>query len=154
VKARGNAQDSRRYPKRPILGIGALVFEEGRILLIERGHDPLKGFWSLPGGALEVGETLEEGVAREVREETGLIVRPLGVVEIYQRIMRDAAGRPEYHYVLVDFICRVEGGTLAAASDVSRAEWVAPEQLSSYNITEGTLPVIEKGFREHRKYNQ
>jgi 8-oxo-dGTP diphosphatase len=119
---------------------------------VERGKEPLKGYWSLPGGALESGETLEEGVMREVREETGLEVKPLGVLEIFERIMRDSQGAPEYHYVLIDYICRVTGGTLAAADDVSRVAWVPRRKLPGFQITAGTLPVIEKGYRERRKY--
>jgi len=121
---------------------------------VERAKEPLKGYWSLPGGVLEVGETLEEGICREVREETGLEVAPLGVLEIFERIMPDPAGAPEYHYVLIDFVCRVLGGRLRPADDVSRAEWVARPLLQRYTITEGTLPVIEKGFRERRKYRR
>ena len=143
---------SRHYPDRPILGVGALIFRDDCILLVERGREPLKGYWSLPGGALETGETLEEGVMREVREETGLEVQPLGVLEIFERIMRDSQGAPEYHYVLIDYICRVTGGTLAAADDVSRVAWVPRRELPDYRITEGTLPVIEKGYRERRKH--
>ena len=132
--------------------MGAIILRRDSVLLVERGKPPLAGYWSLPGGVLEVGETLEEGVRREVLEETGLVVKPAAVVEIFERIMRDAAGRPEYHYVLVDYLCRVSGGTLAAASDASRAEWVPRRRLASYRITEGTLPVIEKAFRERGKY--
>jgi ADP-ribose pyrophosphatase YjhB (NUDIX family) len=121
-------------------------------LLVERGHEPLQGYWSLPGGVLETGETLAQGVCREVREETGLEVKPLGVLEIFERIIPDAQGAPEYHYVLIDYVCRVTGGNLCAADDVSRVEWVPRRLLSSYKITEGTLPVIEKGFRERRNY--
>jgi 8-oxo-dGTP diphosphatase len=144
--------DGRRYPKLPILGVGAIILRRDRVLLVERAKPPLEGYWSLPGGVLEVGETLEEGVCREVLEETGLEVRPLGVVEIFERIMRDAAGAPEYHYVLVDYACRVTGGTLEAASDARRAEWVPRKRLADYRITEGTLPVIEKAFHERRKW--
>ena len=132
--------------------MGALLFDRDRILLVERGKDPLKGFWSLPGGALEAGETLEEGVMREVREETGLEIKPLAVLEVFERIIRDSHGAPEYHFVLIDYICRVTGGSMAAADDVSRAAWVPRRLLSTYQITAGTLPVIEKGYRERRKY--
>lgn len=124
------------------------------MLLVERGAAPLAGWWSLPGGVLEVGETLEQAVRREVLEETGLVVEPAGVVQIFERIMRDEAGRPEYHYVLIDYLCAVVGGTLEAASDAARAEWVPRERLSDYAITEGTLPVIEKAFRERREREQ
>lgn len=142
--------DNRRYPQRPVLGIGALIFERGRILLVERGKEPLKGYWSLPGGVLEIGETLEQGIVREVREETGLEVEPLKMLEIFERIIRDSQGAPEYHYVLIDYICRVTGGSLRAADDASRVAWVPRRLLSTYQITTGTLPVIEKGFRQRR----
>jgi 8-oxo-dGTP diphosphatase len=132
--------------------VGALIFDRDKILLVERGKEPLKGFWSLPGGVLETGETLEEGIAREVREETGLAVQPVGVLEIFERIIRDAQGAPEYHYVLIDYICRIAGGSLAAGDDVSQVAWVPRRMLSTYKVTAGTLPVIEKGYRERRKY--
>jgi 8-oxo-dGTP diphosphatase len=119
-----------------------------RVLLIERAKSPLKGYWSLPGGVLETGERLEEGIKREVLEETGLKIKPLKVIEIFERIMRDEKGVPEYHYVLIDYFCRVTGGRLAPADDVSRAEWVPRALLGDYKITEGTLPVIQKAFRE------
>ena len=143
--------NNRRYPTRPVLGVGALIFNRDKILLVERGKEPLRGYWSLPGGVLEVGETLAQGVVREVREETGLEVKPLKVLEIFERIMRDAQGELEYHYVLVDYICRVTGGSLRAADDASRAAWIPRRLLSTYQITIGTLPVIEKGFRERRQ---
>jgi 8-oxo-dGTP diphosphatase len=119
---------------------------------VERGKEPLKGYWSLPGGVLEAGESLEEGVIRELREETGLEVKPLGVLQIFERIIRDSQGVPEYHYVLIDYICSVTGGSLAAADDASRVVWVPRRLLPDYRITEGTLPVIEKGYRERRRY--
>ena len=128
--------------------MGAIILNRNRVLLVERGKSPLKGYWSLPGGVLETGERLEEGVCREVLEETGLLIQPLRVVTIFERIMRDGRGAAEYHYVLVDYLCRVTGGKLGAASDVRRVEWVRRGELSDYKITEGTLPVIEKAFRE------
>ncbi|HUB82564.1 MAG TPA: NUDIX hydrolase [Bryobacteraceae bacterium] len=145
-------EDDRRYPKRPIVGVGALIFRRDRILMAQRGKEPLKGWWSLPGGALEVGERLAEGICREVREETGLEVRPLGVLEIFERIMRDPGGAAEYHYVLIDYICRIIGGELRAGDDVAVVEWVRRRDLPELQITEGTLSVIEKGFRERRRY--
>ena len=146
--------DDRRYPKRPLVGVGALIFERGRILMAQRGKEPLKGWWSLPGGALETGESLDTGVRREVREETGLEIEPLGVFEIFERIMRDEAGTVEYHYVLIDYLCRVTGGALCAGDDVCRVEWVKPEDLGGLQITEGTLGVIEKAFRKRRRYKK
>jgi 8-oxo-dGTP diphosphatase len=115
-------------------------------LLVERGREPLKGFWSLPGGVLETGETLADGIVREVLEETGLIVTPDQPVEIFERIIRDDDGKPEYHYVLVDYICRVTGGALAAADDVSEVQWTSKQDLHGIRLTEGTLPVIEKAY--------
>ena len=144
--------DDRRYPKRPLVGVGALIFDRGRILMAQRGKEPLKGWWSLPGGALELGESLDSAVRREVREETGLEIEPLRVFEIFERIMRDQTGAPEYHYVLIDYVCRVPGGALCAGDDVCQVAWVAPNALKDLQITEGTLGVIEKAFRKHRRY--
>ena len=124
------------------------------MLLIERGKEPLKGYWSLPGGALEVGERIEDGIRREVREETGLEVELLGIVEIFERVTRDEDGKAVYHFVLIDYLCRVTGGTLAAGDDASRAEWVLRENLANYLITEGTLPVIEQAFDERNLWRR
>ena len=130
-----------------MLGVGALIFDEdNRILLIERGGEPLKGWWSLPGGVLETGETLAEGVVREVKEETGLIVEPDQMIEVFERIMRDAEGRPEYHYVLIDYVCRVTGGTLSPADDCADARWTSRQDCGTLKITEGTLSVIERAW--------
>jgi ADP-ribose pyrophosphatase YjhB (NUDIX family) len=128
------------------LGVGAIILDGSRVLLVERGKEPLKGWWSLPGGVLETGERLEDGIRREVREETGLVVQPLAVVEIFERILRDAAGRAEYHYVLIDYLCRTAGGELCAADDVCAAAWVPRSELRRRKLTEGTFGVIEKAF--------
>ncbi len=143
--------DDRRYPKRPLVGVGALIFDRGRILMAQRGKEPLKGWWSLPGGALELGESLDCAVRREVLEETGLVVEPLRVFEIFERIMRDANRMPEYHYVLIDYLCRVTGGELRAGDDVCDVAWLRPEELKGLQITEGTMGVIERAFRKRRK---
>jgi 8-oxo-dGTP diphosphatase len=141
-----STNDDRRYPTRPFLGVGALIFEGAKILLVERAKEPLKGYWSLPGGILETGEKLDAAIRREVLEETGLEVEPLSIFEIFERIMPDAGGRPEYHYVLIDYLCRPTGGRLQAASDVSQAVWVAEQNLGQYRLTDGTLAVIERAF--------
>ena len=147
-------KNDRRYPSRPILGVGAIILDRDRVLLVKRGKPPLEGYWSLPGGALEVGETLEAGIRREVLEETGLEIQTRGVVEIFERIMLDASGKPEYHYVLIDYLCRATGGVLCAASDCARTEWVPRRRLGEYNITAGTPPVIEKAFLHRAKYKR
>jgi ADP-ribose pyrophosphatase YjhB (NUDIX family) len=134
------------------VGVGAIILKRDRILMAQRGKEPLKGWWSLPGGALETGERLADGVRREVREETGLEVRPLGILEVFERIMRDARGAPEYHYVLIDYVCRITGGALEPGDDVCAVEWVKRGDLPKLLITEGTLGVIERGFRERGKF--
>lgn len=113
---------------------------------MERGREPLKGYWSLPGGVLECGETLKDGIRREVLEETGLLIEPSAIVEVFERIMRDAEGKPEYHYVLIDYLCAVQGGVLLAGDDVARAEWFPHQDVGELLLTEGTLPVIDKAF--------
>jgi 8-oxo-dGTP diphosphatase len=130
--------------------VGALIFEGDSILLVERAGEPLKGYWSLPGGLVETGELIEDAVRREVREETGLLVELLSRFDIFERIIRDSEGRAEYHYVLVDYICRVVGGAPRAGDDVSRLEWVKRPELRDYRLTEGTLEAIERAFSNVR----
>jgi ADP-ribose pyrophosphatase YjhB (NUDIX family) len=140
----------REYPEAPIVGIGGVILHENQVLLIQRGQEPLKGEWSLPGGALELGEALEQGIRREVLEETGLEIEPLQIVEVLDRIVRDEAGKVRYHYVLVDFLCRVTGGSLCCASDAAAAQWVRREELNShskYRVAPFTVAVIDKAFR-------
>jgi len=142
----------RRYPEHPLVGVGALIFtrsgRRGPILLVERGGEPLRGYWSLPGGLLETGELLEDGIRREVFEETGLRIEPVRRFDIFERIMNDKAGKTEYHYILVDYVCRVIGGELRAGDDVSRALWVRRKELDGYLMTEGTREVIERAYSE------
>jgi 8-oxo-dGTP diphosphatase len=130
--------------------VGALIFRgrgrRGAILLVERGGHPLKGYWSIPGGLVETGETLDEAVRREVLEETGLRVKPIEMFGIFERVMRDARGRVEYHYLLLDYVCTVTGGKLRAGDDVARVEWVTRGRLGDYKMTEGTREVIERAY--------
>ena len=129
--------------------MGALIFDGSRILLVERAREPLKGWWSLPGGVVEPGELLRDAVIREVHEETGLRIEPLEVAEIFERILRDSEGRVEYHYVLIDYVCRVLGGTLSASDDAAKARWFTLDELSDLHLTEGTLAVILKAAPAH-----
>jgi 8-oxo-dGTP diphosphatase len=136
----------RKYPERPIVGVGAVIVDGERVLLVKRAHEPLKGQWSLPGGAVEVGESLEAGLVREVREETCLDVTVGPVVEVLDRISRDANGRVEYHFVIVDYLCRVAGGTATCGSDAEDIEWARRDDLARYRLTSAATAVIAKAF--------
>jgi len=137
---------SRRYPSRPVVGVGAIITDGPRVLLVRRGREPSKGLWSIPGGMLELGESLVEGIRREVREEVGLEVRVLETVEVLDRVIYDGDGKIEYHYVLVDYVCEPLSRTLRVADDADAAEWVNRRDVSSYEITKDTPAVIEKAF--------
>ncbi len=141
----------RKYPVRPVVGVGAIILRRGRVLLVLRRRPPAAGLWSLPGGVLEAGERLEDGVRREVLEETGLKVAPLRVFEVFERILRQEDGRLEYHYVLIDYLCRVTGGELRPSDDAGAAEWVRRDDLRRRQITEGTREVILRAFRSARR---
>ncbi len=143
-------EHSRQYPSRPLLGVGAVVFDGERVLLIERGKPPLEGWWTLPGGLVESGERLESAVIREVLEETGLRVKPVEIAAVFQRIMPDAEGRTEYHYVIVDYLCELVGGQLRADSDVRCAEWVPLDDVTKWKVAPGTPPVIERALKLRR----
>lgn len=136
----------RKYPPRPVVGVGAVIFHEDRVVLIKRKYEPLAGQWSLPGGTLELGESLEAGVAREVHEETGLDVEVGPVVEVFDRILLDTQGRVQYHFVLVDYLCRPVGGQLQAGSDVDDAVWVASGEVVDYHITAKATSIIERAL--------
>ncbi len=143
--------NSRRYPAHPLLGVGALIFGEEGVLLVERGRPPLVGYWSLPGGLVETGERLEDALAREVAEETGLQVQVGRIATIFERIMpgpsgAEEPGKCEYHYVLVDFYCQVLGGELRAGDDSKAARWFLLPELASLKLTEGTREVIEASW--------
>ena len=139
----------REFPSSPLVGVGAVVVDRGRVLLIRRGTEPLKGQWSLPGGMLELGESLVAGVVREVREETGLVVEAVELVELLDRIHREA-DRVRYHYVIADYLCRVTGGALQAASDADAVRWVERAEWNSHSalkLDPITVRVMEKGWQ-------
>jgi 8-oxo-dGTP diphosphatase len=141
---------SREYPDNPLVGVGAVIVQDNRVLLIRRGQAPLLGEWSLPGGVLECGETLREAVVREVREETGLTVETGEMLGVYERIIRSEDRRVRYHYVLIDFLCRPVSGDLKAASDAADVRWFGCEELRSLNLPRDTQEVIGRGFRTSR----
>jgi ADP-ribose pyrophosphatase YjhB (NUDIX family) len=143
----------REFPETPLVGVGAVIVEDGRVLLARRGTEPLLGRWTLPGGLLEVGESLTAGVVREVREETGLTVEPLELVELLDRIHRDGE-RVRYHYVIADYLCRVVGGELKAASDAAAVRWVERAEWNSHSallLDPVTVRVIETGWQRAHK---
>ena len=140
----------REYPERPVVGVGGVVISDGRTLLIRRSGPPLQGEWSSPGGTLETGETLREGVRRELREETGVEVRVGEMIEVFERIFPDAQGRPQYHFVILDFLCEYAGGEAQAASDVTDVAWAAEEELEGFHLSPTALRVIRKGFEMWR----
>lgn len=136
-------ESSRRYPVRPVVGVGALIYEGGRILLVQRGKEPLAGYWSLPGGGVEAGERLEDAVVREVFEETGLQVSADALATVFERIMPDENCRCEYHYVLIDFYCTIVKGAPRAGDDSRDVGWFPISELGLLQLTAGTKEVVE-----------
>jgi 8-oxo-dGTP diphosphatase len=136
----------REYPERPIVGVGAVIVQDGRVLLVRRATEPLKGEWSVPGGMLELGEKLRDGAAREALEETGLRVEVGEVLDVLDSIFPDAGGRTQYHYVLIDFLCRPIAGNAAAGSDVSDVKWVSLAELAGMRLRESIARVARKAL--------
>ena len=136
----------REFPEVPLVGVGAVIIEDTRVLLVKRAHPPLQAQWSIPGGVLEVGELVREAAIREAREETGLIVEPADLLGVYDRVLRNTDRRVQYHYVLIDFLCHRIGGELRAASDAAEVRWFTREELPALNLAEDTQDVIQKGF--------
>ena len=151
---------AREYPDRPVVGVGGVVIERARALLIKRGSEPLLGQWSIPGGTLELGESLEQGVKRELLEETGLEVEVLEMIETFDRIFLDPAAkvedrsRPKYHYVIVDYLCERLGGEARAGSDVTEIAYATESELEKFHLTPTATRVLQRAFamdRERRK---
>ena len=136
----------REYPDNPLVGVGAVIVEQNRVLLIRRGQPPLLGEWSLPGGVLECGETLRDAVAREAREETGLAVETREMLGVYERLIQGDEGRMRYHYVLIDFLCRPVAGDLKAGSDAADVRWFTRDELPALNLADDTNDVVLKGL--------
>ena len=141
----------REYPETPLVGMGAVILDQGRVVLVKRKFPPLAGEWSIPGGRLKIGETQREGVVREAREETGLTVDPVELLGVYDRLLRDEAGRILYHYVLIDFLCQRIAGELQAGGDADDARWFSQEELRKLTLMEDTADVIRWGFEKVRQ---
>lgn len=146
LKSAGRKSATREYPDRPIVGVGAVIVDQGRVLLVKRGSPPLLGEWSLPGGVVELGETLRAAAEREAREETGLMVKAGDVLEVLDRIVPGKDGAPQYHYVLIDFLCVVHGGKLHAGSDAGDACWAGENELGKFKLEQPAVEVIRKAF--------
>lgn len=138
----------RDYPDRPIVGVGAVVVQDGRALIVQRGGEPLKGHWSIPGGVVELGETLREAAAREALEETGLVVEVGEVLEVFDSIVPDAQGKTQYHYVLVDFLCTVIVGDARPGSDAAAVRWIRGEELDGFEMQDSAKKVVRKGLEK------
>jgi 8-oxo-dGTP diphosphatase len=136
----------REFPEVPLVGVGAIIIEASRVVLVRRSHPPLQAEWSIPGGVVEVGELVREAAIREAREETGLTVEPGELLGVYDRVLRDADKRVQYHYVLIDLLCRRVAGEIAAASDAAEVRWFSREELPGLGLAEDTMDVILKGF--------
>ncbi len=141
----------RDYPERPILGVGAVIVQGGRALLVRRASEPLKGEWSVAGGAVELGETLHDGVRREVREETGLEVEPGKVLDVFDSIFLDDDGRAHYHFVLIDYLCVPLAGEARAGSDASEIRWVTEEELAGLGLRKSVEQVVRQGLAAARE---
>ena len=141
----------REYPDQPLVGVGAIIVERERVVLVKRGHPPLAGEWSIPGGVLEVGETLREAAVREALEETGLKVEPVELLGVYDRVLRDADERIIYHYVLIDFLCRQLSGEPTPAGDAIEARWFTRAEAEALPLAKDTAEVIRLGFEKAAK---
>jgi 8-oxo-dGTP diphosphatase len=138
----------REYPDQPLVGVGSIIIEQNRVLLVKRGHAPLAGEWSIPGGVLEVGETLRQAASREAMEETGLTVEVSDLLGVYDRILRDADERTLYHYVLIDFLCHRIAGNPCASGDAVEVRWFERTELQDLALAADTVEVIRLGFEK------
>ena len=144
----------REYPDRPIVGVGAVIVDQGRVLLVKRGSPPMAGQWTIPGGVVELGETLRAAAEREAREETGLTVRAGRVIDVIDRILPGENGRPQYHFVLVDFLCTIVDGEVCAGSDAAEVAWAGEDELEKFKLETKAMEVIQKSFAMLAQHDQ
>jgi ADP-ribose pyrophosphatase YjhB (NUDIX family) len=137
-----NREMSRSYPARPYLAVSAAIFRDGRVLIVQRARPPAQGIYTLPGGGVELGETLEEAVVREVREETALEVRPIALAGYRQAIARDAKGIVERHFVILPFAARWVSGEVSLNEELAEAHWLFPDGLAGLTTTEGLAQIV------------
>ena len=138
----------REYPDRPLVGVGAIIVENDRVVLVKRGHPPLAGEWSIPGGVMELGETVRKAAEREAQEETSLVVEPVELLGVFDRVVRDETGKVHYHFVLIDFLCHRVSGELKAADDAAEACWFTWEEICKLPLAKDTAEVIRKGLKK------
>ena len=139
-------QEKRQYPRAPLIGVGAVAIKDGKILLIKRAFEPSKGKWSIPGGLVEIGETLSDACAREMEEETGIKIQVLELINAYDMIVPDDAGKIKFHYVLIDFLARPVGGTEKSSVEVLEMRWVTPEEARQLDMTKSARKALQELF--------
>ncbi|HEV2617405.1 MAG TPA: NUDIX hydrolase [Candidatus Acidoferrales bacterium] len=148
--------EDREYPERPVIAVGGVVISDARVLLIRRAQPPLEGRWSIPGGLLELGESIAQAIARELLEEAGVQVRALELIEIYEKVLRLPNQPPQYHFVILDYLCELKGGAAQAGSDVTDVSWVPEHDLERFDLTVAAKRVVNRAFamsREHHRAN-
>ncbi|MGH9709324.1 MAG: NUDIX hydrolase [Candidatus Acidiferrales bacterium] len=146
--------EGREYPERPVIAVGGVVISDARVLLIRRGQPPLEGRWSIPGGLLELGETIAQAIERELMEEAGVQVRPLELIEIYEKVLRLANQPPQYHFVILDYLCELLGGNAQAGTDVTDVAWSTEDELDRFNLTTEAKRVVKRAFIMTRERNR
>lgn len=142
---------AREYPSHPVVGVGAVIVRDGKALIVKRAHEPRKGEWSLPGGLVDLGESLTDAVRREIKEETGLEVELGPIIETFDRIHRDAEGRIRYHFVIVDYVCWPKDGDAVAGSDAESVQWVTADEIDRYGINAHATAVLVRGLTFQRQ---
>ncbi|MGH9727374.1 MAG: NUDIX hydrolase [Candidatus Acidiferrales bacterium] len=146
--------EDREYPERPVIAVGGVVISDARVLLIRRAQPPLEGRWSIPGGLLELGESIARAVARELLEETGVQIRALELIEIYEKVLRLPNQPPQYHFVILDYLCELKGGNARAGSDVTDVAWVAENDLERFDLTIAAKRVVKRAFAMSREHHR